>query len=77
MELLGYFTAGFFLCAVDQPHQYNTCFVYRSPNSYPTEEYCQAAMVEQSKMLWYLFDPSKYEIVDIKCIEWLPVRKQL
>lgn len=75
MELLGYYTAGFFLCLIGEPQEYKNCLVYRSPNAYPTEEMCQVEMIKQSQLLWYMFDPKAFEIVDVKCIEWLPERK--
>lgn len=75
MDLLGYYTAGFFLCLIGEPQEYQNCIVYRSPNSFPTEEICHASLVEQGEMLWYMFDQKSFEVVDIRCIEWLPPKK--
>ena len=71
MELLGYYTAGFLLCLIGEPQEYKNCIVYRSPNSYPTEETCMKSLFMQRQMLWYNINPESYEIIDIKCIEWL------
>ena len=71
MELLGYYTAGFLLCLIGETHEYKNCIAYRSPNSYSTEENCMKALFAQRQMLWYSVDPELYEIIDIKCIEWL------
>ena len=75
MELLGYYTAGFLLCLIGEPQEYKNCIVYRSPNSYPTEEVCMKSLFMQRQMLWYNIDPESYEIVDIKCVEWLEPSK--
>ena len=40
-----------------------------------TEEICHASLVKQGQMLWYMFDQESFEVVDIRCIEWLPERK--
>ena len=75
MDLLGYYTAGFFLCLIGEPQEYQNCIVYRSPNSFPTEEICHSSLVKQGEMLWYMFDQESFEVVDIRCIEWLPPKK--
>ena len=75
MDLLGYYTAGFFLCLIGEPQEYKNCIVYRSPNSFPTEEICHASLVKQGEMLWYMFDKESFEVVDIRCIEWLSPKK--
>ena len=77
MDILGYYTAGFFMCLIGEPHEYKNCLVYRSPNAYPTEQVCHADLIEQSKLLWYMFDPKSFEVVDIKCVEWLSEKKKL
>lgn len=71
METLGYYTAGFLLCLIGEPQEYKNCLVYRSNFAFPTEQICQAAMVEQSKMLPVMFDMEAYELVNVKCIGWL------
>lgn len=75
MELLGYYTAGFLLCLIGEPQEYKNCIVYRSPNSYPTEEVCMKSLFMQRQMLWYNVNPESYEIIDVKCVEWLEPSK--
>ena len=75
MELLGYYTAGFFLCLIGEPQEYKNCIVYRSPNSYATEENCMKSLYTQRQMLFYNVDPKLFEIIDIKCVEWLEPSK--
>jgi hypothetical protein len=77
MELLGYYTAGFLLCLIGEPQEYKNCMVYRSPFAFPTEELCHVSIIEQHEMLWYNFDNESFEIVNVKCVEWLPERKKL
>ena len=71
MELLGYYTAGFLLCLTGEPQEYKNCIVYRSSNSYSTEENCMKSLYMQRQMLFYNVDLKLYEIIDIKCVEWL------
>jgi hypothetical protein len=71
MELLGYYTAGFLLCLIGEPNTYESCRVYRSPNAYPTEEMCMMDLARQYQFIPYIFDPELFEIIDVKCIEWI------
>lgn len=77
METLGYYTAGFLLCLIGEPQNFENCLVYRSRAAYPTEQICQADMIKQSQMLWFNFDPESFEVVDIKCVEWLPEKLEV
>lgn len=77
MEILGYYTAGFMMCLIGKVQDYNNCILYRSPNAYPTEQICQASLIKQSERIWFMFDQESFEVVDVKCVEWLPTRKKL
>ena len=69
--MLGYFTAGIMLCLSSEDPSFETCTVYRSPVAFPTEQMCHSAVIDQIEVLPFYFDMEIYQIIDIKCINWL------
>lgn len=70
--MTGYYTAGILLCLIGEPHIYENCLAKRSSIAFPTNEMCVEAIAAQIEMLPSTLDMDKVEIVEIKCIEWVP-----
>lgn len=67
----GYFTAGILLCFTGLEPSYDTCMAYRSPTAYPTEQMCQEAIVNEFNIISDRFNLELYDIISIKCDNWL------
>lgn len=74
---LGYYTAGFLMCLIGEPMNYDTCRVYRSKNAYPTQQSCMEDLALQAQLVPYVFNPDDYYIADVKCIEWIASGDQI
>ena len=68
----GYWTGQILLCMIGEPQTFESCVLIRSPTAFPTEEICQMSIVDQIKMMPQNDFLRKLEIVDIKCVDWLP-----
>jgi len=69
---MGIYTAGLLICLIGQPQTYDTCVITRAPLAFPTEEQCFKSVAANLKVIPYKFNMELYEIVDIKCTNWLP-----
>jgi len=66
------YTATLLMCLIGEPQTYMSCEITNGQWKFPSEGACQQAVVfkvtemyEQTRLL------DKYEIVDIKCTNWL------
>jgi len=57
---------------IGEPQSFETCILIRSPTAFPTEEICQMSIVEQINMMPQNDFLTNFQIVDIKCVDWLP-----
>lgn len=67
------YTATIVMCLIGKEANYTNCDIMNAEFKYPTEEMCQKILgskieiiQKQSKLL------DKYEIVDVKCTQWIP-----
>ena len=68
----GYWTGQILLCMIGEPQTFESCVLIRSPTAFPTEEICQMSIVDQIRMMPANPALSRLEIIDIKCVDWLP-----
>lgn len=68
----GYWTGQILLCMIGEPATFESCVLIRSPTAFPTEQICQMSIVDQINMMPLSKDLNKLEIVDIKCVDWIP-----
>lgn len=71
------YTAAILICLTDQPRTYDTCQVINAHFKYHTEEQCWLAINGQIKYQNDNLLKVGYELVDAKCIEWLPKTEKL
>lgn len=67
------YTATIVMCLIGKEASYKNCDIMNAEFKYPTEEMCQKVLGSKIEIIQYqsrLLD--KYEIVDVKCIQWIP-----
>jgi len=73
----GYYTAGILLCLIGEPQNYENCLVYRSSVAYPTLKMCQEDIVSKFDIVPRMFDQEAFEVIDVKCVSWLPEKRNI
>jgi len=69
------YTAAILVCMTTEIQTYDTCSVINSEWKYYTENQCWASInskIESLKNYPEIGKLDKYEVVDAKCISWLP-----
>lgn len=63
-------------CLIDQPHTYENCQVVNAHFKYVSEEQCWSSINRQIEYQNDNLQKIGYELVDAKCISWIPEEKK-
>jgi hypothetical protein len=67
------YTATIVMCLIGKEASYKNCDIMNAEFKYPTEELCQKILGSKIVLLQERSDLlDTYEIVDVKCTQWIP-----
>jgi len=70
------YTAAVMFCLMDKPHTYTNCQVINAHFKYSSEEQCWSAINGQIQYQEMNLRQLGYELIDAKCISWIPEEKK-